>query len=457
MKRHIFFLFVLFSATACGGSLEEGDGEAGEDGGDPEGMEGTADGETGPDEAEAEDTADAPQTQDILNIALVVDIEALQGEATIDLMVDPSRVATLEVGDLVIGGVRGSGGPLPYTAADGIMEVTLPGSAAQEQIIVDYTFTVHDDFNGYMAGGMTLTWPYFCGNLFPCVSQPAEGMTFALELTGVPAGQVAVYPETIAFDAPAYQLAWAIGDYTYRPVGTTDAGTEVGYWFLPGDSGRSQQGMQDMVAVIDWYEKTLGPYPFGNLAGAVDVAWPLGAYGGMEHHPYWHVSSMAVGDDEVHAHEASHGWFGDGIRIRCWEDFVLSEGTATYLTARSLGQVLGPARETEIWQGYETELQGIVSGGNDGIAWPDSCGVVDILEDNLFTRVPYIKGAYFYRNVSDQVGADVLDGVLRDFFAEFAGRPAGMQDMLDLIRAETGFDPTTLSQGWLRSLGRPDT
>jgi aminopeptidase N len=50
----------------------------------------------------------------------------------------------------------------------------------------------------------------------------------------------------------------------------------------------------------------------------------------MEHHPYWHVSG-AQRNLLVNAHEAAHGWFGDGVRPRCWEDEVVSEGVADYL------------------------------------------------------------------------------------------------------------------------------
>ena len=54
----------------------------------------------------------------------------------------------------------------------------------------------------------------------------------------------------------------------------------------------------------------------------------------MEHHPQWHVDDSSFGSQETQAHEASHGWYGDGIRLACWEDFVLSEGTVTYLAGR---------------------------------------------------------------------------------------------------------------------------
>ena len=35
--------------------------------------------------------------------------------------------------------------------------------------------------------GYSLLWPYHCGNLFPCHSQPRDGTTLSLAVTGVPA------------------------------------------------------------------------------------------------------------------------------------------------------------------------------------------------------------------------------------------------------------------------------
>ena len=67
-----------------------------------------------------------------------------------------------------------------------------------------------------------------------------------------------------------------------------------------------------------------------------------------------------------------------------------------------------------------------------------------------------MKGAFFYRAVEQQVGAEALDSAMRLFYQARVGSAAGMQDMLDTIYAETGFDPTDLADDWLRSLGTPE-
>jgi aminopeptidase N len=176
----------------------------------------------------------------------------------------------------------------------------------------------------------------------------------------------------------------------------------------------------------------------------------------MEHHPMWHISQSAVHDHVVHAHEAAHGWFGDGIRIRCWEDFVLSEGSADYLSLRAVEQTEGAAAGQQAWADEMTALMNAVASG-DHIAWPDSCGVLDILKDSLFTEIPYKKGAFFYKAVENQVGRSALDHAMGHFYAVHHNQAAGMQDLLDTIKADTGFDPTALAQAWLRGLGIPPT
>jgi aminopeptidase N len=174
----------------------------------------------------------------------------------------------------------------------------------------------------------------------------------------------------------------------------------------------------------------------------------------MEHHPFWHISQTSLHDLSTHVHEAAHGWFGDGVRIRCWEDFVLSEGTVSYLTARAMGAVRGSWPEERVWNNYRWNLTAAVK-KKDGIAWPDSCGKVDILKDGLFSSIPYMKGAFFFRAVAKQIGVQKLDEVLAHFYQKHVGTAQGMQDLLDAIQEETGFDPTPLAQAWLRSLGVP--
>jgi len=67
-----------------------------------------------------------------------------------------------------------------------------------------------------------------------------------------------------------------------------------------------------------------------------------------------------------------------------------------------------------------------------------------------------MKGAFFYKAVAAEVGVEALDKVLADFYAEHVGQAAHMQDMIDAIESDTGFDPMPLAEAWLRGMGIPE-
>jgi hypothetical protein len=406
------------------------------------------DGMTTPDAPDAPLVPAANPDRGISETKLSFDVTAKTGTASITFEPSTAVGATLEINDLVIDQVS-----VPFVRSGPsmrAMDLAIPASDAPVTIDVAFHYTTHGGFAGVSADGYTFLWPYYCGNLFPCHSQPRDGMAMTLAVTGVPAGKTAVFPAAIA-EAPSYQVAWSIDDYTELPLGTTTAGTQVSVWYRPNELATAQQGTANLVAAFDWLEKTIGPYRFGNKVGTVSVKWGPGAYGGMEHHPLWHVGTSSLGDQETNVHEASHGWFGDGIRIACWEDFVLSEGTVTYLAGRAL-DVVAPAVGMQVWTDYAASLGAIPA--TDPV-WPQSCNTVDILKDNVFTNAPYIRGAFFYRGVALKVGADKLDEALHAFYMEHAGKAAHMSEMLDTIKTVTGYDPTACAQMWLQSTTKP--
>jgi hypothetical protein len=385
--------------------------------------------------------ADAASAANIKATNLDIDLGAKSGVATIEL--EHAGNVSLESSGLSIKRVTDSRGHRRFKIVDGTLRV----SNVLGALTIEYTFEQQSNADGLLAGGSTVIWPYFCGNLFPCHSNPADGTTFTLNLEG--ATKTAVYPESIDAEAPPYMLAWAVGSYTKKPLGTTTAGTKVSTFYLPGGETAATTGTKHLVAAFDWYEKTLGSYAFGKDVASVSVVWGEGMYGGMEHHPYWHVAKDAMNDEVTHVHEAAHGWFGDGVRLQCWEDFVLSEGTVSYLSARVLGQVAGPAAEAKVWAEYQTELDDAVAEGG-APAWPTGCNKIDILKDKLFTNLPYMEGAFFYKDVATKIGAAKLDTILGDFYKAHHNKPARMQDMLDAIKAASGFDPTAIAEARLR-------
>jgi aminopeptidase N len=396
--------------------------------------------------------------RDILSTDLTLDVTTLKGTAVITLAPSAtSKAASFEIGDLDIASVEDDSGPLKYqTTKPKQLDVGVPAGNTPAKITVQYTFKPHDMFDGWMPqNGVSFLWPYFCGNLFPCKSAPADGLKFTMNVTGVPAGKQAVYPAVIPADAPSYMPAIAVAAFTKIDLGKTSKGTSISAWHLPGQEADAAAGTAHLRDVFDFYEKTYGAYTFGDSVGSVSADWGPGAYGGMEHHPYWHVGKDDFKSEETHAHEAAHGWFGDGVRIGCWEDFVLSEGTVTYLAAHALEQF-----GVDVWPNYECELQYDCDPANKANtkALPNTCNAIDLLHDPLWSTVPYMKGAYFYREVAKVIGADALDQVLAAFYQANVGKAAHMTDLLDAIKAKAGAQSAaidTLITNWLETVECP--
>jgi hypothetical protein len=434
---------LLLLLAACGDDLERPGGG----GGGPGGPDAAPDFEGPP--------ASEDWTRDLLTTGLALDLAAHTGRATVVIAAAESTGASFEIGDLTISGVTdGDGHDLEFAAEAGQLDVGVPATGGDPTVVIDYQFADHDAFDGWMpTQGVTFLWPTFCGNLFPCKSDPADGQSFTMAVTGTDG--VAIYPESIPAEAPTYMPAVAVADFTEVDLGTTPGGTHLSVWHLPGAEQEdfAAQGTAHLLDVFSFYEETYGPYTFGDKAGTVSADWGGGDYGGMEHHPYWHVSSGSLYSEEVNAHEAAHGWFGNGVRIACWEDFVLSEGVATYLAARALEEA-----GVNIWQQYECDLKYACRPANNTIALPDTCNQIDILSDPLWSLVPYMKGAYFLKSVGRRIGAARLDESLATFYQDNVGKAATMEDLIARIQADNPNQATfiaTQADRWLRQLECP--
>ena len=389
------------------------------------------------------------------------DVALLQTELAVDLADPdaPTAVATLtfddaasasvDVAGLDVHEVTSEGAPVDFVLTDGRLDVALPSPTVD----VSYSLQRADLFEGWMVNGSTVTWPAFCGNVVPCRPHPREASRFGVTVTGT--DSVAIAPVDSVLPGPAYQLAFATGPYERTELGVTPGGVSLFHWAPLASVVPANNGTADLLAVMTWLETTLGPYPWGDEAGAVQVDWGPGAIGGMEHHPFWHVSRAAMTRRTVHAHEAAHAWFGDGVRLACWEDLVLSEGLATYLAARAQEAAVSAERGAEVWADYEEELLAILAEpGRDRIVWPETCDEVDVLSD-LFDRVLYLRGAFFLRDYAELVGAAALDAALGAFVGARLGTAASFDDLLAHLDEATGVDPRPLAITWLRTLGAP--
>jgi aminopeptidase N len=383
----------------------------------------------------------------------------------------PIEVRALQIERVSLDGVAGPR-PLAFALVDDEqpkgarmrrrLDVGIPADAATEPtLVIEYRFREQDERDdGAHKGafdGRTYTWPWFCGNLFPCRSDFANGSTFSLDVRGPSAskdgGPIPIaYPPRIELPVPSYVPAYSVGPYAYLSLGKTKLGTEVGVFHFPGQAARAKEGTRALLAGFDWLEHNVGPYALGSKAAVVMVR----ASDGLEHHPYWHIGEERWDEVGTHVHEAAHGWFSVGVRLRCYEDFVLSEGTVDYLAARAL-EAIGDAEAKTIWSDYGSELAGAMKTAEELRAWPGggaTCG--DWSPERNFNAIPYVKGALFYRAVSKKIGEDALLQVIARFYRDHQGKAASMREMIDAIAASgKPIDVEACAHAWLTEKALP--
>lgn len=402
--------------------------------------------------------AEIPADQDIHAIDVALDVAELEGTAT--LRATPSTAEgglSLDVRGLTIDEVRLDGFVATPSVDDGRLFVTAGGP--EVEVAVDYHFQARgpESFDGWMPDlGVSFQWPSHCGNLFPCDPSPAEGAVYGWEISGT-AGELDVIAPTSTHGAvPAYAAGFAVGLYEEIDLGSTPAGTRVEVRHFPGSADAALSGTEHLLAAMAFFEDTYGPYAFGPRFMSVEVDWGADSYGGMEHHPFVHVARFDFGSTEAQVHEAAHGWFGDGVRIRCWEDYVVSEGTTTWATARALDAVAG----LDLWPYYtEGFLEPICDGlDSNAVSMPGTCTMTEPDYDQLGGLAAYMKGACFYAEVAQEIGAEALDAVLASVYRQAVGQAIGMVDVLDAIhevhpahRARV----EDLANDWLRQLACP--
>jgi aminopeptidase N len=102
-------------------------------------------------------------------------------------------------------------------------------------------------------------------------------------------------------------------------------------WYLPQHEAGARELFGEFAPMLDFFETTIGPYPFGDeKMGVVETP-----HKGMEHqtiNAYGNgYAKTAYGYDDLLQHEFAHEWFGNQLTNADWDDMWLHEGLGTYM------------------------------------------------------------------------------------------------------------------------------
>ncbi|WP_183254844.1 M1 family metallopeptidase [Brevundimonas basaltis] len=235
----------------------------------------------------------------------------------------------------------------------------------------------------------------------------------------------------------------------------------MSYWHLRSDDPAKVAALFAQFApMMDFYEATVGPYPFGDeKMGVVETP-----YLGMEHqtiNAYGNEYKLdGRGFDWLLHHELSHEWFGNQLTNRNADDMWLHEGLGSYMQplydrwlhgdrfmeASLLDQRRGLINKFPVVSGEEKS--------EDEVYQSDRGPGLDI----------YNKGSLIAHSLRLLIGDEAFfRSVTRLVYGTATPRPGEFQprygttdEFLSIVHEETGQDLTWFFQGYLYQAALPD-
>jgi aminopeptidase N len=261
-----------------------------------------------------------------------------------------------------------------------------------------------------------------------------------------------------------YAIALNIGPYeektaTYRSrFGNSYPMT---YWHLASDDPAKVEALFAQFApMLDFYEATVGPYPFGDEKMGVAETPHLG----MEHqtiNAYGNEYRLdGRGFDWLLHHELSHEWFGNQLTNRNADDMWLHEG---------LGSYMQPLYDR--WLNGEAWMQSSLVSQRKGLRnqFPVVSGT-EKTEDQVYDgeigpgNDIYSKGSLIAHSLRMLIGDEpFFRSVTRLVYGTPDPRPGQFQprngttrEFLGIVNEETGQDLTWFFRGYLYNAALPD-
>ena len=234
---------------------------------------------------------------------------------------------------------------------------------------------------------------------------------------------------------------------------------EFDYWYLPGEDAKAKKLFAEFGPTVDFFERAIGPYPFGDeKVGVVETP-----HLGMEHqtiNAYGNAYKPAPeGFDWLFNHEFSHEWFGNQLTNRDWDDMWLHEGFGTFMQPLTLAAWRGRMESDSAWfkqrQGILNKHP-IVSGQHrleEEVYKPETGPGGDI----------YSKGAWVLRTLRHYIGDEAFFASVRRLVygrpdprpGNFKPRFGSTNEFVSLVNQETGKDLGWFFNVYLRQAALP--
>ena len=230
---------------------------------------------------------------------------------------------------------------------------------------------------------------------------------------------------------PSYLIALGVGRLEFRTTGP-----RTGVFAESALVDAAAKEFAETEQMIQASEKLFGPYRWGRYD--LLILPPSFPFGGMENPRLSFITPTVIAGDRsltaLIAHELAHSWSGNLVTNATWRDLWLNEGFTVFLQGRIMLAVYGKQREDM------EEMLDLTTIRKELETLPPSDQVLAIDlrgrdPDDVFTQVPYIKGALFISWLASRFGDAQIDKFLHDYFDKFAFQSITTEDFRSYLEA----------------------
>ena len=264
---------------------------------------------------------------------------------------------------------------------------------------------------------------------------------------------------------PAEMVAFAVGPFDIFDGGVAGHGTSVRVITAKGHAAEGHAAAQATAAILPRLEAYTGvPYAFGKLD---HLALPVGAFGAVENPglityrtrnllipPNQETAVFTRALRSLQAHEIGHQWFGNLVTQATWNDVWLSEGFATWISAKMMDQEEPPER-AHLAAIAARERMMVVD--NPARSRPVRIAINSRqTARDVYNRVVYEKGAAILLMLEGWLGEDHFRDGLRAYLKEHQFGNATTDDLAAALGAAGGNDPSRVLHTFLSATGVPE-
>lgn len=273
--------------------------------------------------------------------------------------------------------------------------------------------------------------PIHARALFPCFDTPAVKSTVTATIksslpvvfSGLPleSTEKDVFKFEQKIPIPSYLFAIASGNIAHAKGGPRST--------IYAEPDRLEDSCnefeEDLERFIQTAEKIVTPYIWTTYDILINPSsFP---YGGMENPNITFVTPTLISYDksqvDVIAHELAHSWSGNNVTNNNWQHFWLNEGWTVYLERRIVGALHGESmRQFHFIMGWNDLI-----GSVESLPKVEYSKLVQDLKhgsidpDDVFSSVPYEKGANFIYHLETKLGGvEQFDPFVKFYFTKFS-------------------------------------